>query len=181
MDETISRLLSWKGEMNKLLDSLSEMVYLTRKVGAGGNAGADDDAGGRWSLWVIADYSRETHLGAALGVGENSCQFTASHFNTFLLAHPHAFNYSHTRTTQSDDAEAGPSSQVNATGVRGRSTVPEPFNLSQPLPKPLPVEDPPPPPVRSKPAPRPRDGPTKEELAIQASTPVAVVLKGESS
>ena len=33
VDDTIARLLSWRPEMDKLLDSLSEMVYLTRKVG----------------------------------------------------------------------------------------------------------------------------------------------------
>ncbi|GIL57270.1 hypothetical protein Vafri_12518 [Volvox africanus] len=48
-------------------------------------------------------------------------------------------------------------------------TVQQPFNLTQQKPKPLPVEDPPPPPIRARPAPKSRDGPTKEEQALQAA------------
>lgn len=49
-------------------------------------------------------------------------------------------------------------------------TVQEPFALSQPRPKPLPIVEPPPPPLALyKSPPKVLDGPTKDELAIQAA------------
>ncbi|GAX77699.1 hypothetical protein CEUSTIGMA_g5142.t1 [Chlamydomonas eustigma] len=102
VDETVGRILSWKPEVQKMLDSLEETVYLTRK--------------------------------------------------------------------KSDEKEASTSNQAgNAANTRPRTLVQEPFNLSQPRPKPLPVEDPPPPPIHYRSAPKFRDGPTKEELALQAA------------
>ena len=69
---------------------------------------------------------------------------------------------------QSDENEASTSSGAGGTGGgRLSTTVAEPFKLSQPRPKPLPVEDPPPPPIRFKTPPKFREGPTREELAIQ--------------
>ncbi len=71
------------------------------------------------------------------------------------------------------DEDGGPETSGRSTGAASTSraprqpTVPEPFQLSNPRPKPLPVEDPPPPPIQYKPAPKPREGPTREQLAIQ--------------
>lgn len=64
MDETISRLLSWKGEMNKLLDSLSEMVYLTRKVGVCGHAWEGDHVGGGWRYGSLQNVALKGGVGS---------------------------------------------------------------------------------------------------------------------
>ena len=72
-----------------------------------------------------------------------------------------------THHPQDDSGEEASTSGPASTSGRRGPTVFEPFNITQPRPKPLPVEEPPPPPVRYRPAPKPRDGPTKEELALQ--------------
>ena len=51
--------------------------------------------------------------------------------------------------------------------MRPTGTIPKPFALSQPRPKPLPVEEMPPTPPRRKPPPSFKEGPTKEEQAIE--------------
>ncbi len=75
------------------------------------------------------------------------------------------------RHAQSEDKEAITSSQAGTASsknsLRPRETVVEPFNLSNPRPKPLPVEEAPPTPIQYRPAPKFRDGPTKEEVAVQ--------------
>jgi len=77
---------------------------------------------------------------------------------------------------KTDESGAGPSTSGSASigagsasSGRGRTTQQEPFQLSQPRPRPLPVEEPPPPPIRPRPPPKLREGPTKEEMAIQAA------------
>jgi hypothetical protein len=58
--------------------------------------------------------------------------------------------------------------EEEAAGVKtkGKSTVPEPFNLSESKPTPLPAPELIPEPVRPKPVPHKREGPTPEEAAI---------------
>ncbi|KAG1668464.1 hypothetical protein FOA52_005237 [Chlamydomonas sp. UWO 241] len=102
VDETIQKILSWSSEMSALLDSLEELVYLTRK--------------------------------------------------------------------KDDDKKDAAASALAGSGPRGMTTtIVEPFNLSEPRPKPLPVSDPPPPPIVCKPPPKMREGPTKEQIAIDAA------------
>lgn len=118
VDEVIGKLLTWKFEMSKILESLEETVYLTRSPS---KIGTQDDRG------LGGDPSSST---GPLG--------------------------------------GGGSSLIKAS-TRG-PTVPAPFALSQPRPKPLPTLDPPPPPLALyKPPPKVLDGPTKDELAIQAA------------
>ncbi|KAK9810024.1 hypothetical protein WJX72_003564 [[Myrmecia] bisecta] len=62
------------------------------------------------------------------------------------------------------------SAGAGASGAsQSRTTVPAPFPLSHPRPKPMPIEQPPPPPVKGQPPPPPREGPTREEKAIEAA------------
>lgn len=53
--------------------------------------------------------------------------------------------------------------------LESRKTVPKPFNLAESRPKPLPVDTPVPPRPAIKPPPPRSEGPTKEQLAIEAA------------
>ncbi|KAJ9512903.1 hypothetical protein QJQ45_029115 [Haematococcus lacustris] len=73
-----------------------------------------------------------------------------------------------------EDKEATASGAASDTSkhsfnARRAPTTQQPFNLSEPRPKPLPVPPPAPKPFKPKLSPPPRDGPTKEELALQAA------------
>ena len=67
-----------------------------------------------------------------------------------------------------DAAKKAEEEEANSFGAKskGKSTVPEPFNLSESKPTPLPAPELIPDPVRPKPVPPKREGPTPEEAAI---------------
>jgi len=61
------------------------------------------------------------------------------------------------------------SKEVFEVQLAGKKTMQVPFNLSEPRPKPMPMEEPPPPRITGKPPPPVKEGPTKEERAIEAA------------
>ena len=144
VDDLIAKLLSWKVEMSNILSSLEQTVYMNRNT-APATSGSENGS----------HHPRELYpsTSAITTVSSSAAGHRDLNHNMSMAA-----------------SIAGTVQTLTPSQTMVKMTTPKPFNLSQPRPKPLPVEPPPPPPLAIyRSPPKINDGPTKDELAIQAA------------